>query len=77
MSMTGIGVSSAILGEAEEKWVALFDGKTLNGWTRRGGVATYRVEDGAIVGTTIPGKEVNGKMESGTDSVSQKATRYG
>jgi len=35
-------------------WQPLFDGKTLSGWTRLGGDATYRAEDGAIVGTTVP-----------------------
>lgn len=41
---------------AEEpgQWVDLFDGKTLAGWVQRGGVARYDVEDGAIVGTTVP-----------------------
>ena len=32
--------------------MSLFDGKTLDGWTVRGGSATYKVEDGTIVGTT-------------------------
>ena len=36
-------------------WRPLFDGKTLAGWTQRNGTATYRVEDGAIVGTTKDG----------------------
>ncbi|MBL9083073.1 MAG: DUF1080 domain-containing protein [Planctomycetales bacterium] len=36
-------------------WVELFDGKSLEGWTKRGGTAEYRVEDGAIVGTTVEG----------------------
>ncbi|WP_428331257.1 3-keto-disaccharide hydrolase [Mucilaginibacter sp.] len=31
----------------------LFDGKTLNGWKRLAGTADYKVEDGAIVGTTV------------------------
>lgn len=35
-----------------EGWTPLFDGKSLDGWTVRGGTATYKVEDGAIVGTT-------------------------
>ena len=35
-----------------EKWEYPFDGKTLNGWVKRGGEATYDVEDEAIVGTT-------------------------
>jgi hypothetical protein len=33
-------------------WVALFDGKTLDGWAVKSGFATYTVEDGAVVGTT-------------------------
>ncbi len=31
----------------------LFDGKTLNGWKRLAGGADYKVENGAIVGTTV------------------------
>ncbi|WP_375418177.1 DUF1080 domain-containing protein [uncultured Hymenobacter sp.] len=31
----------------------LFDGKTLKGWKRLGGTADYKVENGAIVGTTV------------------------
>ncbi len=34
-------------------WVSLFDGKTLNGWSQKGGEATYAIRDGAIVGTTM------------------------
>ena len=36
-------------------WVDIFDGKSLRGWTIQSGFATYRVEDGAIVGTTAKG----------------------
>lgn len=32
----------------------MFDGKSLAGWTQRGGTARYFVEDGAIVGETVP-----------------------
>jgi hypothetical protein len=32
----------------------LFDGKTLDGWTQRGGSAKYTVEAGEIVGRTVP-----------------------
>ncbi|MGA0173373.1 MAG: 3-keto-disaccharide hydrolase [Phycisphaerales bacterium] len=35
-------------------WLPLFDGVSLEGWTRRGGEAEYRVEDGCIVGRTKP-----------------------
>lgn len=37
-----------------ENTVQLFDGKTLDGWTSRGGQAVFTVEDGAIVGETRP-----------------------
>lgn len=33
-------------------WISLFDGKSLDGWAVKSGYATYKVEDGAIVGTT-------------------------
>jgi hypothetical protein len=36
-------------------WRSLFDGTTLTGWVVRSGTATYRVEDGAIVGRTTEG----------------------
>jgi hypothetical protein len=36
-------------------WTPLFDGTTLNGWKRLAGTADYKVEDGAIVGTTVNG----------------------
>jgi hypothetical protein len=32
----------------------LFGGKSLAGWTQRGGKAKYRVEEGCIVGTSVP-----------------------
>ncbi len=40
---------------AQERSVALFDGRTLDGWVQRNGTAAYRVEDGAIVGRTSEG----------------------
>lgn len=39
----------------EEGWIKLFDGKTLEGWVQKNGTATYRVEDGVIVGKTSEG----------------------
>ncbi|MCF6222459.1 MAG: DUF1080 domain-containing protein [Flavobacteriaceae bacterium] len=33
-------------------WVEIFDGKTLNGWSIKGGDAKYEVENEAIVGTS-------------------------
>lgn len=36
-----------------QKWTSLFDGKTLKGWTQRGGKALYEVKNGEIIGTTV------------------------
>lgn len=48
------GVADAGATTSAEGWTDLFDGRTLAGWTRRGGAAEYRVEDGTIVGETRP-----------------------
>jgi hypothetical protein len=41
---------------AEDKWVSLFDGKTLNGWkVAEHGKAKYDVKDGTIHGVTVEG----------------------
>jgi hypothetical protein len=40
---------------AADGWKSLFEGATLDGWEVRGGKATYKVEDGMIVGTTAEG----------------------
>ncbi len=39
----------------EDGWISLFDGKTMNGWVQKNGTASYRVENGTIVGTTAEG----------------------
>lgn len=36
------------------EWETLFNGKDIEGWIKKGGEATYKVEDGCIVGTTKP-----------------------
>lgn len=41
--------------QADDGWVSLFDGESLKGWVQKNGTATYRVEDGAIVGKTSEG----------------------
>ena len=38
-----------------EDWTVMFNGKSIEGWTQKNGTATYRVEDGAIVGKTAEG----------------------
>jgi len=37
-----------------EREVKIFNGKDLKGWTKKGGAATYAVEDGVIVGRSAP-----------------------
>ena len=39
----------------KDGWVSLFDGKTLQGWIQKNGTATYRVENGTIIGKTAEG----------------------
>jgi hypothetical protein len=48
-------LSTAMAMAEDDGFVSLFDGKTLDGWTQRNGTATYRVEDGMIVGRTAKG----------------------
>lgn len=38
----------------QDEWISLFDGESLEGWSVHSGHATYRVEDGAIVGRAVP-----------------------
>lgn len=47
-------VSLSVVRADESDWVSLFDGKTLDGWVQKNGLATYAVENGAIVGRTAP-----------------------
>jgi hypothetical protein len=41
--------------ENEKGFVPLFNGKSLDGWRKVGGGATYKIEDDCIVGTVGPG----------------------
>jgi hypothetical protein len=42
------------LGQKGSGWTSLFNGKTLAGWKILAGTAQYTVENGAIIGTTVP-----------------------
>lgn len=50
-----LGMIGDWIREMGSDWKPLFDGTSLAGWTQRNGTATYRVEDGAIVGRTSEG----------------------
>lgn len=52
------GVIAAAPAHSEDGWKDLFNGKNLRGWEQKDGKAIYTVENGAIVGTTVP-KEPN------------------
>ncbi len=39
---------------ADVPWKSLFNGKNLDGWIQRGGKARYTIEDGVIVGSSVP-----------------------
>ena len=52
-AIVGMGLMSEQATGGE--WRSLFDGKSLEGWTVRGGIATYQVADGMIVGQTVEG----------------------
>jgi hypothetical protein len=49
--------STAAAADKGGKWVSLFDGKKIEGFETKGGYATYRVEDGCIVGKTAEGSK--------------------
>ena len=46
---------SALRADEKAEWVSLFDGEKIEGFIQKNGTATYRVEDGAIVGKTNEG----------------------
>jgi hypothetical protein len=46
-----LGLSAVASGD---EFKLLFDGKTLDGWKQHGGKAKYRVENGEIVGSSVP-----------------------
>ena len=43
-----------LLALLQDNWTPLFNGKDLDGWVQKGGKADYKVEDGAIVGRSVP-----------------------
>lgn len=49
--LIGVGLGGACAQAADEEFVALFDGKSLQGW--QGNQDVFRVDDGAIVGGTL------------------------
>ena len=56
MSVVGLSVALAFssFAAADDGWVPLFDGKTLNGWKVVGGENKFSVKDGVIRGEGVP-----------------------
>jgi hypothetical protein len=46
-------LTGSLLPSNAQTWTNLFDGKTLTGWKQATGKATYTVENGEIIGTTV------------------------
>lgn len=49
-------ILTAAFSQSKEKWTPLFNGKDLKGFRQLNGKATYRVQKGEIVGTTVYGQ---------------------
>jgi 3-keto-disaccharide hydrolase len=48
-------IAMATIGPAAaDQEVEIFNGKDFTGWKKRGGAATYRIEDGVIIGRSAP-----------------------
>jgi len=54
IALVGLLLSVAPSMLVADQKVELFNGKDFHGWTKRGGNATYAVEDGEIVGRSAP-----------------------
>jgi hypothetical protein len=51
-----VWTASAQDNESEQKWIELFNGKDLTGWTQKNGTAKYTIEEGGVIcGTTAEG----------------------
>jgi len=56
----GQGVSIALLAlgcvslAPTQEWVPLFNGKNLDGWEQKNGLAKYEAKDGCILGSSVP-----------------------
>lgn len=49
-----VGISPTVASAADDNWQPLFNGTNLDGWVQKGGKAKYAVENGQIVGRTVP-----------------------
>ena len=52
--LTSLSIVADESTEVEKGFIPLFDGKSIDDWVQRGGVAKYEVVDGTILGTAVP-----------------------
>lgn len=54
--LLALSISVVMIGCSDgEEWTSLFNGNDLKGWIQKNGEASYRVEDGMIIGKTVKG----------------------
>ena len=58
-SVIGCESTCPLKKKCKAEWQCLFDGKTLNGWKKIGGEGQFYVEDGTIVGRSVPSGQVS------------------
>lgn len=54
---TDENASSDQMQTQESEWIRPFNGQNFDGWSKHGGAATYRVENGTVVGTSVRNSE--------------------
>jgi len=53
-AVAAMASAAAVAADQADGWRVLFNGKDLEGWEQHGGQAKYWVEDGAVVGQSVP-----------------------
>ncbi len=54
VAITALSFATSATDAAEQEWKPLVHGSSLDGWVQRGGKAKYHVENGEVVGTSVP-----------------------
>lgn len=66
--LTGSAVAGLLLAlshaDHHEGWVSLFNGKNLDGWVQKNGLAHYRIDADAVDGDAIVGRTTDGSPNS-------------
>jgi hypothetical protein len=57
LALAAVALAAAGAPAAGESWTPLFDGRSTASWVQRGGKAVFAVEDGALVGRSVPGEK--------------------